>query len=54
MAAPTYLRREDLTCQPGAVHTWHIAASLSGLAERQLLTQSSLYPAYQIQTFGSS
>ena len=23
MAAPTYLRREVLTCQPGAVHTWH-------------------------------
>src|SRR4051794_9283681 len=26
MAAPTSLRREESPCQPGAVHTWHIAA----------------------------
>ena len=26
MAAPTSVQREDFPCQPGAVHTWHLAA----------------------------
>jgi len=26
MAAPTKPARDDSPCQPGAVHTWHIAA----------------------------
>jgi hypothetical protein len=31
------MRREVLTCQPGAVHTWHIADPLSRLGTRPLL-----------------
>ena len=33
-------QREVLTCQLGAVHTWHRADQLDGAAGSQLLTQS--------------
>jgi len=34
------LRREVLTCQPGAVHTWHLADECPTQLQRQQLTQS--------------
>jgi hypothetical protein len=33
-------RREVLTCQPGAVHTWHIADQLHWRSEVRYLAQS--------------
>src|SRR6476661_2214680 len=38
-------QREVLTCQPGAVHTWHLADSLNGLVSRPLLGVSRHFPA---------
>jgi hypothetical protein len=36
MAAPTQACvREESSCQPGAVHTWHLA-DITNFAERQL------------------
>ena len=31
-------QREVLTCQPGAVHTWHKADVRAGPSQRQLVT----------------
>src|SRR5665648_1036897 len=39
------LRREVLTCQPGAVHTWHLADSLSESPARSLLGAKQTFPA---------
>jgi hypothetical protein len=33
------LRREVLTCQPGAVHTWHQADQVTGALLRRELTR---------------
>ena len=40
------LRREVLTCQRGAVHTWHIADQSATPALRPLLTQSGHFTLF--------
>ena len=39
------LRREVLTCQPGAVHTWHQAEVPPAAKEGRLRLQSGLWQA---------
>ena len=39
------LLREVLTCQPGAVHTWHLADSFNGLAAGPLLGVKQTFSA---------
>ena len=44
------LRREVLTCQPGAVHTWHLADIVPGLGTSALgVKRTSLIPLVHVR-----
>ena len=41
MAAPTSWRREEISCQRGAVHTWHIATNLGEREAKKIFARLS-------------